>query len=323
MPEVQEEAEQLALFELGVDVSRLKARAAALASSARAASTGRAYASDWKIFSAWCVDAGRESLPARPDTVRLFLTHELERRKVATVNRRVHAIAFIHKKAGQTSPIDDRVTELMSGAARELGTKPQGKTALTPEMVRRMVNRLTHDKMAIRDRALLLLGFSSGMRRSELSALDIEDLRFVRQGVRVFIGKGKTDQEAKGRVIGIFKGKRQSTDPVFWLRQWLKASGNRKSGPLFLSFHFDRMRPDRLQPEGVLTVVKRSCELVGLDARDFGAHSMRAGMITTAVEAGADVFAIMQRSGHRSLQTIQLYVRPASVFRSDVMAKAL
>lgn len=326
MPQVPDEAEQLALFEMGVNVSKLRARAAALSLSARAPKTSSCYASDWRKFEAWCAEAGRASLPAKPETLRFFLADELQRWKVATVNRRMHAIVFRHKAADLPSPVNNATRELMSGAARELGTKPQGKAALTPQHMRTIVSHLPHDEQGIRDRALLLLGFASGMRRSELSALNIEDLTFVPQGVRVFISKGKTDQEAKGRVIGIFKGKRQSTDPVFWLKAMLKKRGHPKEGPLFVGLHsYATAAPvdERLMPHGIYRAVKRACALAGLDERDFAPHSLRAGMITTAVESGANVFQIMQRSGHRSIQTVERYVRPASVFASDVMAKAL
>lgn len=317
------EAEQLALFDLGVDVSKLRARAAMLASAARAEATSHAYAIDWRLFTEWCIDAGRDALGAKPETVRLFLAHELETKKVATVARRMHAIAFIHKQAKLASPVDDSVRQLLSGAARKLGSRPKGKHAMTPEMMRRICNQLPMDEMGARDRALLLLGFTSGLRVSELVALNVEDLAFVSKGVKVFVAKSKTDQLQRGRVLGIFKGRRPSTDPVRWLKAWIRA-GHLKEGPLFRGMHRGcSVNDSRLSTAGARQIVKRCCELAGVDPRDFGVHSLRAGMITAAVASGANVFEIMQRSGHRSVQTVERYVRPASLFASDVMAKAL
>jgi len=173
-------------------------------------------------------------------------------------------------------------------------------------------------RAAVRDRALLTLGFAAALRRSELVGLDVVDVRFVPKGLLVRIRRGKTDQEGHGRDVGVFRGRRATTCPVRALRAWLFVRG-REAGPLFPG----RRPGSRLTGACVNQVVKRGCVLAGLDPRGYGAHSLRAGFVTAAAEAGMPETLIMQRTGHRSVQTVAKYVRPASAFSVDVLAKAM
>jgi site-specific recombinase XerD len=321
MPGADSECEQLALFELGgPDVARLKAVAEKLVGASTSAATKRAYASDWRDFEEWCSSAGRPSLPASSETIELFAVDRLRVMKLATVERRLHAIAAKHVETGHASTYTNGVRSLMRGARRERGNDEQPRAALAIEDLRRICRSLPvrSSETAARDRAIMTLGFAAALRRSEIVALDLADVRFVRKGLLVTLRRSKTDQEAAGRTIGVFYGKRATTCPVRSLRAWLNWRG-RKSGPLFTG----RAKGGRLSSAAVWLIVKRLVASIGIDPDDYGAHSLRAGFVTTAAEAGVSEALIMKQTGHRSIQTVARYVRPSSAFGVDALAKAL
>ena len=316
------ELEQLFLFEgAGPDLRALREMATAFRVRACADATRRAYASDFRDFEAWCRAVGRDPLPASEETVLLYLTHSLQRFKVSTVARRLAAVQDAHRAARAGDFRGARfIRELMAGARRSRGVAVSSKAALSVADLRAVCSRLMRFRSAraVRDRAMLAFGFSLAARRSELVALDLADLRFVARGVVVTIRRSKTDQEGRGRVVGIFHGSKPSTDPVRALRAWLFLRG-RRPGPLFPG----RGPGGRLLPAAVSQILKRNVLAIGLDPAAYGAHSLRAGFVTAAAELGVPESLIMQRTGHRSVQTVTRYVRPASVFAVDVLAAAM
>jgi integrase len=301
-------------------MARLRRLAASYAGSARASATLSAYASDWRDFERWCADAQRRALPASEETVCLYLVARLEDRRVSTVDRRFAAILDKHRREGAAVPSGQLVRDVMRGARRERGSAVSQKAALRPEDLRRICGLLArrHSAGALRDRALLLLGFAAGMRRSEIVALDLADVQFRRRGVLLRIRRSKTDQEGRGRDVGVFSGSRAQSCPVRALKAWLYVRG-RAPGALFPG----RGASGHLVPAMVGQVVKKGVRLIGLDPAGYGAHSLRAGFVTAAAEAGMPETLIMQRTGHRSVQTVAKYVRPASVFSVDALARAL
>lgn len=319
------EPEQLSLFDGGPDVGKLRQKAALLSGAARAVNTQRAYASDWAGFSAWCATVGRANLPAKPETVRLALAAWIDDgRACSTLARRVAAIVWYHEQAGHPSPLDAETRAMLAGARRSL-PPPKQKAAITPAQLRRMVANCDRSPLGVRNHALLLFGFATGLRRSEISAVNLSDVQVTKRGLVVRVLRSKTDQESKGREFGVFPGSRQSSCPVRWMSYWLRVRG-KDPGPLFTRFTGDGEvnTMKRLGPHGIAAVVRAACAGIGLDPRKYGAHSLRAGMVTAAAEAGASELAIMQVTGHRSVQTLARYVRPASPFgRANVLAKAL
>ena len=198
--------EQTTLFETGVDVSSVRAVRDRLLKSAHAHNTVRAYAFAWRSFRAWCVDAGRASLPASPDTLTLFAAWCVEQGfRLQTIQLRLAAILRYHVEAGLPTPMDDSVRELLASAAREKREPKAGKAALTLRQLRRMCTLLQNDASTIstRDCALLLLGFAAGWRRSSLASLDLSDVDFRRRGMLVVLRSSKTDQEGRGLLVGI------------------------------------------------------------------------------------------------------------------------
>ena len=253
--------------------------------------TRKAYASDFKIFTAWCAAHGLAALPAAPETVAGFLADQARAGvAAATLNRRLAAIKFAHEAQGLATPTAHKgVTAALKGIRRAKGTAPSKKKAATADLVKEMVRRCPDTLNGQRDRALLLLGFAGAFRRAELVALTVADLAFVDDGLRVTIRKSKTDQEGAGQVIAIPHGSLLFC-PVTALKHWLTVAGI-EAGAVFRAVgKGSRVGQAALSDKSVANRVKHYAGQVGLNAADFAAHSLRAGFVTSAAEAGASIF---------------------------------
>jgi site-specific recombinase XerD len=260
--------------------------AADLASNSRAASTRAAYASDWRVFSAWCAAQGLCPMPASPATVAAFLADQVEQgMKPSTLGRRLAGIKYRHQTADEASPTDDeRVKSALNGARRTLGVAPRKLAASTSEKTIGMATLVRPGLAGLRDRAILLLAFSLAARRSELVALDVEDLEECPEGVRVRIRKSKTDQEGRGAVVAVCRG--SIADPVAAVLDYIKAAGI-TSGPVFRRIRRGNHLTDhRLGAQTICKLVKDQAAKLGLDPRQYSAHSMRAGFLTSAPAKG-------------------------------------
>jgi integrase len=216
---------------------------------------------------------------------------------------------------------------VIAGARRQRKEQPVRKAALSAADVRRICVRLCKlgTAGAARDRALLTLGFASALRRSNLVRLDLADVRFVpRKGVVVAVQSSKTDQEGRGRLIGVYAGVREETCPVLALRAWLSVRGD-VPGPLFCRVRAgDVATLERLGGEAVNRLVQGWVSMIGLDGRLYGGHSLRAGFVTAAHNEHADTLAIMAVTGHRSVEMVRKYLRNADPFAaSNPLARAL
>lgn len=313
MPQVAEE--QLFLFDVGVDMKKLRADREKLVTFKRSKSTQVGYLSDFRIFRKWCETAGREALPASTDTLSLFLTAQLaDGRRIACVDRRMNAVLFMHRIKGLVSPDLKECRQVLSGARRLRREKPGGKKALMVSELVSICKRLGTTNAGVRDRSILVLGFATGLRRSELAALDLADVHMTPRGVIVDVGYSKTDQEGKGRSIGVFAGNRACTDPVRTLKEWIRRRG-KTAGPLFTRVQTgDFVTMFRVSGESINELVQRCAERIGLDPKLYGAHSLRAGMVTAAADAGASDREIMRASGHKSVNVMRGYVRHARAF---------
>ncbi|MCP1551654.1 MULTISPECIES: site-specific integrase [Methylorubrum] len=290
--------------------------------ASKADATVKAYKSDAAVFQAWCARYGFRSLPASAEAVAAFLVAEAEAgRSAATIGRRRAAIRYAHKLAGLPDPTDDEgVRTAAQGIRRRVGVAPKRKAAATAEIVAAMLMRIPDTLTGKRDRALLALGFAGAFRRSELVALDVADLTEHADGLRVRVRRSKTDQEGQGVEKAIPHGR--FIRPVALVREWLDAAGI-SEGPVFRPVsRSGRVRavanlatPPRLTTQAVADVIKRHLEAAGLDPTLFGAHSLRAGFITTAAERGADLARIMDVSGHRDPRTVVGYIRRANAFK--------
>ena len=308
-PPAAAEPEQLRLFsDGGVDLQALRMERAALAQRTRSGSTRRAYASCWADFERWCTVAGRNTLPASADTLSLYIV-DLARRKlsVATIEQRKSAIAEKHLSSGMDLPVNEAVREVMRAVRRRLGAAPKhAKAALSVSDLRAMLRTCGSHSRGIRDRAILLLGFAAGLRRSEISALDVGDVELVSAGVIVQIRRSKTDQLGRGREIGVHCGRCEETCPARAVARWIQERGG-WPGPLFVQTqaHLGALTRQRLGVRTISILVKEHAAAASLAAEKYSGHSLRAGMATAASANGADALAIMGRSGHRSVAMVQ------------------
>ncbi|ALN75809.1 site-specific integrase [Aureimonas sp. AU20] len=302
---------------IGPTLEELHERAKETRRHSRSAGTLRTYASAVRSFQTWCHGHGLSPLPAEPETVVLFIEAEKQAgQKASTIGTKVAAIRFLHQKASLASPTDHpMVTEHLAGIRREIGTAPTKKRAATADLIARMVEAIPANTVkGKRDRALLLLGFACAMRRSELVALNAGDIEHVDQGVRVIVRRSKTDQTGEGREIAVPAGGRLGVLEA--LEAWIAAAAI-ETGALFRPIiRGGEIRETRLTDRSVANLVKDYAEKAGLDPDVFGGHSLRAGFITSAAEAGAELSRIMEVSRHVEPKTVQGYIRRANLFKN-------
>lgn len=295
------------------DLPAIGKRAMEFARSSRASSTMRAYKGDWEDFVLWCGRFRLDYLPAEPGTVGAYLTDRASTLMVSTLNRRIAAITAYHRLAGQG--FDNKhpaVSAVMSGIRRQLGSRPNAKTAILTEDLKTMIKALPDDLRGKRDRAVLLIGFAGAFRRSELVALDVEDCEFSRGGVALTIRRSKTDQEGHGRVVGIPRSKRVC--PVQALEEWLRL-GEIAEGAVFRAvYHY---KPGgRLIPKAVADIVKAAAKRAKMDPTKYAGHSLRSGFATSAARGGAGLADVMSQTGHRNADVALRYVQAGKIFEN-------
>ena len=310
--------------------------AAGLVRGRRAQATIRAYDADLRALQAYLRDRGQPAeLPVSPLLVAAFVSaesrpderpgRERPARAVATIERRLAAIGKAHQLAGLEDPTkDQRVRDAMTGARRRLRKAPtREKAALSLEDLEQMIRPIpTQTHAGRRDRALLLTGIAGAFRRSELVALDVDDVRFVPEGMLVSVRRSKTDQEGEGATLAIAYGDRPEFCAVRALRTWLEHA-ERRAGPIFTRVRAgDKLTADRLTDRSVALIVKRHAGPVGLDPELFAGHSLRSGGITAAVREGHDERALARLSRHRNMDVLRGYIRRESAFKDAAQVLA-
>jgi site-specific recombinase XerC len=259
--------------------------------------TRTAYVSDWRAFEGWCADRDVEALPASPASVAAFLDMAERGLRPATIARRCAAIRHFHRLAGvDPAPTDAAIVKTTKGLRRSLGAAQAEKAPATNVVAKRLVDAMPDGSLkGRRDRAMVMLGFAGAFRKSEVVALNVEDLEFCCEGVRATIRRSKTDQEGKGQTIAVLRGSGPFC-PVKLLREWLEVAGITE-GALFRQVPKGGKRiGERLSGRGYYEVIKRGIAAVGLDATKFGSHSMRSGWISTAAKNGASVWKMKEIS---------------------------
>ncbi|MCU0973244.1 MAG: tyrosine-type recombinase/integrase [Burkholderiales bacterium] len=290
---------------------RLMARARYLAEKSLADNTTRAYESDWLVFTNWCARLDEVPLPAAPATVAMFITSEHDRNlSPSTIERRLAAIRAAHFRYDLPLPTESvAVIKVMRGIRRDRRATPNRKKAALADDVKRLVDHVRpQTARGLRDRALLLFGFAGAFRRSELVAIDVADIERDSRGIHVLIRASKTDQEGKGRTVGIRRIEESDYCPVQALDDWLTVAGITQ-GPVFR-----RMRPNdhvgatRLTDRSVALILKEHAVRAGFDPDLYAGHSLRRGFLTSAANAGTSIWDMSQQSGHKSFQVLREYV---------------
>lgn len=283
--------------------------------SAMADSTRRAYRSDARIFVEWCESQQVSALPADAETVANFLSEQARLGiKPSTLDRRLAAIRAFHESANLPIPNGKLVSSVVRGIKRQLGDAPKRKKALTVDMLYRVLAQIDVSSVqGLRDRAILLLGFSGAFRRSELATLRFDDLEFVPDGLKVLVRRSKTDKFAEGETVGIYS---QRLKIVEALRDYMTIGGV-SEGALFRPItKGGKLRNQFITDQSVADIVKRYTLAAGFNPDEFGGHSLRSGFVTTALEGGAGMFRVMDVTRHKSVQTLKGYAREADMFRN-------
>lgn len=278
--------------------------------ASQSAATKRAYASDLRHFF-----ANGGGIPASPKVLAEYLAAFAATLSAATLERRVTAIHKSHLEKNIKSPAQsEMVKRVMQGIRRTYGkmqrqVAPLVKDDLLSALV--MVNQQSPMKAA-RDRALLLVGFASAMRRSELVAVKVEHITQLPSGVEIFLPCSKTDQDRNGRTVFIPHANDESRCPVSALNEWLEISGITEGFVFRAVTRHDRVVRTGLSAQSVALVVKASVARAGGDAKKASGHSLRAGYCTSAAEKGLQPWQIREQTGHKSDVTLAKYIRPVA-----------
>jgi len=269
----------------------------------------RAYASDLARFVAW-----GGSLPATDKLIAAYLAAHAETHATSTLTRWLTSLAKAHRAAAFADPTkNELVRSVLRGIRRTHGAAPlQAKPLLRDDLIATL-DAMDGSLRSLRDRALLLIGFAGGFRRSELVGLDVGDVEAVRQGVVLHLRRSKTDQFAQGRKIGIPHARGRHC-PLVALEVWLSAA-QISAGPLFrpVSRH-GHVRGKRLSGDAVSIVVRERLAAAGIETDGFSGHSLRAGFATSAAQAGVSSWKIRQQTGHASDAMLARYVRDGELF---------
>jgi integrase len=297
------------------DLEALRDRGLDLEAQGRAPSTRREYARALAAFEEWTATNGLASDPGDVASVYGYLSYLSTRRALATVLKIAAALSSLAQDAGSSAPLrNPRIARLIEGLKRETalkGTRQAERAPLPVENLRRTLAEIDRDSLlGKRDACILLLGFTGALRRSELVALNLDDVNFVEEGATLTIRRSKTDQIGAGAEIAVPRGTSPATCPVRALEAWLDAAG-RKDGPLLRSIDRHGNLGGRLGAQYVAHTVKRAARRAGLDVARLSAHSLRAGAATTASKRGESADQI-KRLGRWKSDTYQRYIRHES-----------
>ena len=294
----------------------------------RSENTVRAYESDLRILFTYLRDRGQpDQLPVDPLLVVAFVSAESrpdkspgqqrEPRAISTIERRIAAIGKAHQLAGLRDPTkDQRVRDALTGARRRLHEAPShAKDPLELEDLDHMLAEIPTDThVGRRDRAILLTGIAATLRRSEIVAIDVEDVKFEAEGMLLSIQKSKTDQTGAGETLAIAYGDRKDLCAVRALRAWLDGAAI-TSGAIFRRVRrHDQLTGDRLTDKSVALIVKKHSEAAGLNPDLLAGHSLRSGGTTAAVREGHNERELARLTRHKDLSVLRGYIRRANAF---------
>lgn len=300
---------------------KLTAKSKRRMSKSKSSNTLKSYSADWNDFTDWCESKKLAPLPCEPETIVNYISDLADHAKANTVSRRVTAISENHIAAGyaEHNPAKDAmVRNAMQGIRREKGTFQHGKAPILLETISLLADLLEgNDLVSIRDKALLFLGFAGAFRRSELVAVQLDDITFSPQGMVVFIPQSKGDQLGHGSQIAIPYSPDKATCTVRAVQKWIEAAGIH-SGPLFRGFKRNHEpRETQLSDKAVALIVKKYMEQLGLNPDDFAGHSLRRGFATSAAQHDLDALSIMRQTRHKSEKMVHRYIEQGNLFKEN------
>ncbi len=301
------------MSELITDIKSLEIETLKNLKNSKANNTLRAYQSDYRDFSLFCSKNGLSSMPTQPKIIALYITHLSKFSKFSTLKRRIASISVIHKLKGHyldtKHPI---IMENLHGIKRTLGSRQKAKKPLLINSLKKIIKAIDQEKKERdRDRALILIGFAGGFRRSELVSILKEDVELVDEGVKILIKKSKTDQSGEGSVKAIPYFQNQEFCPVIALKKYMTLK----------KFNSNSEKIFKLSDKSVALIIKKYAQIAGLDPTKYAGHSLRSGFATTAAEFGAEERNIMTMTGHKTTQMVRRYIQEANLFKNNALNK--
>jgi site-specific recombinase XerD len=315
------------MVNLITDIKALQEETLLNLKSSKANNTIRAYKSDFKDFSLFCAQNGFKPLPSEPKIISLYLTHlSTKDVKMSTLKRRLVSIGVIHKLKGHY--LDTKhpaIIENIMGIKRRKGIVQKGKKPILISSLKLIINAIDQQKKdkikKLRDKSIILTGFSGGFRRNEIVALNYDDLDFVPEGLKITIRRSKTDQFGEGSVKALPYFDNSQYCPVVTLKNWITVS-KIKSGPIFRRFSKgSKLSDNRLTDQTVALLIKKYLNLAGIDSKNYSGHSLRSGFATSAAESGAEERSIMAMTGHKSVEMVRRYIKEANLFKHNALNK--
>ena len=283
--------------------------------SSKSLNTLRAYRSDFSDFKIFCLDLSLPFLPTNPKVVSLYLTHLSKSSKYSTLKRRIASINVIHNLKGHH--IDTKhpiIRDNLEGIKRKIGTYQNGKKPLLINTLHKIIDVIDINKVnkyitSIRDKAIILIGFSGGFRRSEIVNLRDSDLEFVTEGLKISLRRSKSDQYGEGMVKAIPYFNNKKYCAVIALQDWLSARTINNE----LIFPYS--------DKTVSLILKKYLNLIGLDSHLYSGHSLRSGFATSTAAHGANERSIMAMTGHKSTEMVRRYIKESNLFKNNALDK--
>ena len=296
------------------DIKNLELETVKNLRNSKSSNTLRAYQSDYNDFILFCSKNGFQAMPTQPKILALYLTHLASYSKYSTLKRRLASISILHKAKGHYIDVKHPIIiENLMGIKRTLGSNQKGKKPLIIKDLKLLIKAIDESKekniRKIRDKALILVGFSGGFRRSELVNIEYEDVEFVREGVKIFVKRSKTDQSGEGMTKAIPYFENENFCPVKFLNKWI-LEAELKNGKIF-----------DISDKSVALIIKKYASYAGLDANRYAGHSLRSGFATSTAESGAEERNIMAMTGHKSTEMVRRYIKEANLFKNNALNK--
>ena len=297
---------------LTTDIKNLEIKTLDNLKLSKAKNTVRAYKSDFKDFAFFCSKYSMKSMPTEPKIVSLYLTYLSKKSKYSTLKRRLASINIMHRYKGHyldtKHPI---IVENLLGIKRQIGVYQKSKKPLMFDDIKEIIKGINLSKLnefkKLRDKSLILIGFSGGFRRSELVSITKDDVEFVKEGVKIFVKKSKSDQSGEGMIKAIPSFRNFEYCPVDHLRKWLQINKN------------DLLFP--ISDKNVALIIKKHALNAGLDDKKYSGHSLRSGFATSTAELGASERNIMAMTGHKSVDMVRRYIKEADLFKNNALNK--
>ena len=253
-------------------------------------------------------------MPTEPKILALYLTELSSKSKFSTLKRRLASISILHKIKGHY--IDTKhpiIMENLMGIKRVKGSNQKGKKPILISNLKQLINAIDESNekniRKSRDKAIILVGFSGGFRRSELVNIENEDVEFVEEGVKIFVKRSKTDQSGEGMIKAIPYFDNNQFCPVIALKNWLKVL-DKTQNKIF-----------NISDKNVALIIKKYANLAGLDSKKYAGHSLRSGFATSTAESGAEERNIMAMTGHKTTQMVRRYIQEANLFKNNALNK--